>query len=168
MELVEQAAESSGSIAAEGRRVGAYDAAAFRYLLDVERTRAARSGRSLVVLLVRLGTSTPGRISLAPATAAILFDGLSASIREVDFVGWFRERRIAGAVLTQKSAAPSWDACREIEARAHDAIAAQLPADLARRLQVRVLRLGRKRNSQEPQQLERRGVGTCLHQTAKI
>ena len=44
----------------------------------------------------------PGRrAKLTDATAAALFRGLGASVREVDFVGWYREGQVAAAVLAQ-------------------------------------------------------------------
>ena len=32
-----------------------------------------------------------------------MFSGLALSVREVDFIGWYRKERIAAAVLTQGS-----------------------------------------------------------------
>jgi hypothetical protein len=41
---------------------------------------------------------------------------LGASVREVDFVGWFKEGRVAAAALVQR-ATPSADVRRQIEGR---------------------------------------------------
>ena len=47
------------------------------------------------------GESPGAHAKLTDATAAALFGGLGACVREVDFVGWYREGYVAGAVLTQ-------------------------------------------------------------------
>jgi hypothetical protein len=60
--------------------------------------RAARARRPLVLILV--AASHPGRRSagLMGYTAEI-FAALSACVREVDFIGWYRDNVIASAVL---------------------------------------------------------------------
>lgn len=125
----------------------AYNEAAFRYLLETERQRAERASRSLVLLLVNLrhGFSMRGRI--APSAASKLFAGLSLSVREVDFIGWYRDQRIAGAVLTQGLEAPSQGARREIRQRVTRVLANQLPEHLVDEVQVRVVQLNPKRKS---------------------
>ena len=69
----------------------AYNEAAFRHFLAVDRPRAERSQRFLYLVLVAVRQSPGRRAKLTDATAAALFRGLGASVREVDFVGWYRE-----------------------------------------------------------------------------
>jgi hypothetical protein len=84
----------------------AYNQAAFSHFLGIERRRAERSSRPIVLVLASV-RSAPGRSAvLAPAAAAALFSALGAAVREVDFVGWYREGRVAAAVLTQHAASP--------------------------------------------------------------
>jgi hypothetical protein len=53
----------------------------------------------LVLVSVR---ESPGRNArLSPALAELLFFLLNQAIREVDFVGWYREGRVVGAVMPQ-------------------------------------------------------------------
>src|SRR5947207_13425561 len=85
-----------------GGQVGqAYNEAAFQHFLAVDRWRAERSTRSLLLVLVTMRTSPGGLVKLAEATATALFCGLGACVREVDFVGWYREGYVAAAVLSQ-------------------------------------------------------------------
>ena len=130
--------------APSGFRVGsaghAYDEAAFRYFLDADRKRVDRFERSIILVLVSVrlqpGRSTP----LSEDAAASLIAGLSAGIREVDFVGWYRQGRIAGAVLPQAPAAPR--ELRDVIAqRMVTTLKKFLPSEEARHLHVRVVQL---------------------------
>ena len=133
--------------ALEGRTGQAYNEEAFRYFLAVERKRAGRSRRSFLLLLVsmkkRSGVSGPIR----PAVATSIFSGLWLGVREVDFIGWFREGRVAGAVLTQGADPLAPDVSRRISQRLTETLRGRVPADVARRLHVRVLQLRPTRNS---------------------
>ena len=127
-----------------GGHIGqAYNETAFRYFLSVDRWRVERSRRSIMLLLtsVRMG---PGRnLHLSNTQAAAMFAGLAASVREVDFVGWYREGRVAGAVLAHGAGAP--DHLRQlIGRRVLAALQQRLPAACARRLHLRIVRLGRE------------------------
>ena len=82
-----------------------YNETAFRHFLAVDRRRAARAGRSVLLVLVAVRQSPGRNTKLTDATAAALFGGLGVCVREVDFVGWYREGYVAGAVLAQGSKA---------------------------------------------------------------
>ena len=83
-------------------RVGqAYNEAAFRHFLDVERRRAGRSSRSILLILVMVRQSPGRNLTLSNLVAAAIFHALGACVRDVDFVGWYREGQVAGAVLVQ-------------------------------------------------------------------
>ena len=126
-----------------GGQIGqSYNEAAFRYFLDIDRWRAERSQRPIILVLASV-RQAPGRSSeLNPSTAAAIFAGLATSVREVDFVGWYHEGRVAGAVLAQGSGAP--DERGSINKRILTTLKTSLPADRAENLQVRVVRLGRR------------------------
>ena len=133
--------------AQSGFRVGytghAYGEAAFRYLLDADRKRVERSQRAIILLLVSLRQS-PGRsMQLNDATGAALLNGLAASIREVDFAGWFREGRVLGAVLPQPAGADRQRRA-EFAQRIITALMRALPAEVAPKLHVRVIQLDAK------------------------
>jgi hypothetical protein len=134
-------------VALEDRIGRAYDEEVFRYFLTLERKRAARSRRSFLLLLVSVeqqpGVSGP----IPPVVAASIFSALRLSVREVDFIGWFREDHVAGAVLTQGAHPPAPDVSRRIGQRITETLCRRVPSGVAGRLQVRVLQLRPPQNS---------------------
>ena len=125
----------------DARSGSPYTEEAFRYFLALERRRTARAGRALVLVLVRLTPEPRGERRIGRAVAARLFGALRVSVREVDFMGWYRSERIAGAVLMQRTASPSRDVCRRIGERAGEALRGRVSARIARRVRVRVVLL---------------------------
>ena len=120
----------------------AFNEAAFRYFLNVDRQRAARSMRSLVLVLVTVRQFPGQHTRLNDDAAAALFAGLGACVRDVDFVGWYREGYVAGAVMPQPGNAPG-DVLNRVRERVTDALRLQFPA-APEALRVRVIRLGVK------------------------
>jgi len=125
-----------------GGHVGpAYNEAAFRHFLAVDRRRAGRSARSVLLILVAVQESLGTSVKLTDASASALFRELAASVREVDFVGWYREGYVAAAVLAQGVRA-SGEVPNVITKRVLFALKNRLSTDLSRNLRVRVVRLG--------------------------
>ena len=123
-----------------GGQVGAvYNEAAFRHFLTVDRRRASRSARSVLLILVTVRRRPGATLTLAEATA--LFRELGAAVREADFVGWYREGSVAAAVLAQSVRASS-EVPRLVANRVLLALKSRLSADLSRDLRVRAVRLG--------------------------
>jgi hypothetical protein len=114
-----------------------YNEPAFHYLLSIERKRTERSGRSLLLMLVDLEDRPGVPARLHPAVASVVLSGARTCLRAVDFVGWYREGHVAGAVLIQSRDRPATDSFRLIAQRLRDALCARLPSDLARRVRVR-------------------------------
>jgi hypothetical protein len=119
-------------------RAGPCDEAAFRALLAIERERARRSARLLLLVLVTMGRS-PGEGARMPAQA--VFAALETAVREVDLVGWYRTGRVAAAVLVQRAEAVPVDACERIRARVVAALRERVPRSAHGRLRVRVVPL---------------------------
>jgi hypothetical protein len=119
----------------------AYNEAAFRHFLAIERRRAVRSRRPLLLVLVSVRRRLGASPKLTGTVAAALFSGLGACIREVDFVGWYREGRVAAAVLTQ-GAMVSGQLKDRVAERMVPALRKRLAAEQSRNLRVRVIRLG--------------------------
>jgi len=117
----------------------AQNEAAFRYFLSIERRRAERSARSVLLILVSMRVSPGRNARLEPSVAASLFAALGASVREVDFVGWYHEDRVAAAVLTQPSTQPD-DLRPRVNDRVTEALRRQ-ELDPRRPVRVRVLHL---------------------------
>jgi hypothetical protein len=133
--------QCSCDVAVDSRLGHAYNEEAFRYLLGVQQKRSQRSDRSFLLLLVDLKDQPGlgGRID--PATARKLFSGLWRALREVDVIGWYREERIAGAVLTEFGNGAVADVSRLIVQRVTDTLAEAVSPSIARRLQVRVCQI---------------------------
>ena len=126
-----------------GRKGQIYSEEAFRHMLAIERKRAKRSNCSLFLLLVRFKGNSGSGLEIPPALAALLFSGLGLCVREIDFVGWHREGRIAGAVLAQGHTEPNPRAVTRIFERVTAVLRGRLPLTADRILDVRVVPLGR-------------------------
>jgi hypothetical protein len=119
----------------------AYNEAAFRYFLAVERKRAERALSPLLMMLISLKQRPGGRLAIAPDRSAAIFSALNSCVREVDVVGWYHENRVAAAVLTPTG--PPSDAIRQrLSARALGALRTTLSTADAARAEVRVVGLG--------------------------
>ena len=126
-------------VALECRLGQAYNEEAFRYFLEIERKRAARARRPVLLLLLDLKEQPAAHMD--PILAGKLFSGLWLCLRETDVIGWYREDRVAGAVLTQLENGPQSNVSGLIRQRAMGALSHGLSSDVARRLRVRVYQL---------------------------
>jgi hypothetical protein len=134
----------SCGLALEDRNGQAYNEQAFRHFLAIERKRAARASRSFLLLLVSLRKEPGTNVAINAKAASRLFSGLAECVREVDFIGWYREERVAGAVLTQAVGTPTPAAVRGIGERVTEVLGRSLSSSEAQRLKVRVLQLSRR------------------------
>ena len=125
----------------------AYNEDAFRYFLAVERARARRSQRCLFLVLVGIQPSPGRRADLPDATATALFRGLGASVREVDFVGWYKEGRVPAAVLAQGIKTSDNNMAPAIADRVSAEVKKRLSVTQAGSVRVRVVRIGGIRSS---------------------
>jgi len=117
---------------------GAYSQEAFRYLLKSESKRSERSGRFCQILLMYL-TDARGRIVLMDSRVAKTVMAVSSrSLRETDYVGWYRDGHIVGAVLTVLVQEAMAQVSTHLQPRLMEIIRAELGAEEASRLQIRV------------------------------
>jgi hypothetical protein len=123
------------------RAYEAYQEGAFRHFLTIERKRAERSGRSMLLLLVEFKAGRNDEGLLQASMASRVFSALSGCVREIDFIGWYRTGRVAGAVLTQGPAAPDQDLSQQIGERVALVLSERLPVHVRHRIQVRILQL---------------------------
>lgn len=113
----------------------------FRHFLAVERKRAEQSKRPVLVALVSMDSEVePNRMS--PLVGARVLAGLAQTVREVDFIGWYRQDYVAGAVLVQGTA-PA-DVAVAVEQRVRRAVCGHLPAGVRDSVRVTVRRLTRR------------------------
>ena len=120
----------------------AYNEAAFRYFLAVDRRRARRSQRPLLLVLASLRERPGTNAQLTPQQTAAFFAALAACVREVDFIGWFREGRVPAAVLAQGAGAACDPAV--ITRRILSTLRTSLPKHRSGDVHVRVIRIGRR------------------------
>jgi hypothetical protein len=121
----------------EGPWGRAYNQEALHHFLDIERRRARLSGHSVALLLVDLAAG-PGGGEASPSPQR-LFAILGRCLRDTDVIGWYREGRVAAAVLTGPPGEAGIDAARVASGRVRAALAARLSAEVADRLRLRLL-----------------------------
>jgi hypothetical protein len=114
----------------------AFNELAFHFFLEVERQRFERSGQRYALLLVDLNVGI-GEARLDEALSAPLFDALARALRETDVIGWYRERRIAGVLLTHLEDASVSDVCTRMSERISGLLRDRLPQAVAARVVVR-------------------------------
>ncbi len=119
---------------------GVYNEEAFRYLLDIERKRFEASLQPFVLVLVDLARQAGHSDRMAGPVASTIFSALTCTLRDTDVIGWYREDRVIGAVLTHLGDAPVADITRQMSARITRALDAHLPGDVGRRVKVRLYR----------------------------
>jgi hypothetical protein len=122
---------------AEGVQSGtAYNESAFHYFLVLERKRAELSRRPFLLLLVDLPDATHRGLG-APALASRVLSALSETVRETDFVGWYVENQVIGAVLTQRLDTPLVTIRSEVTHRIRERLSVHLPQHL-----IKAMRMG--------------------------
>ena len=122
-----------------------YDEDTFLYFLDIERARAERSNHPLRLLFATLEPEPGKPVPISPASATRLFEGLKLLLRETDVLGWYRQDRVAGAVLSERADRYGSDVSSVIQERVGEGLRQQLPSKTARSLRVRVVQLGPQR-----------------------
>ena len=117
---------------------GAYNQEAFRYLLESESKRSERSGHFCQILLM-YSTDPQGRIVLMdPHVAKVVIAASSRSLRETDYVGWYRDGHIVGAVLTVLVQETMAQVSTHLQPRLVEILRAELGFKESNRLQIRV------------------------------
>lgn len=118
------------------RNAHTHDEAAFWHFLTIERVRFERSGRPFLLLLAALEDVRGLSSSLDRHLAAAVFSVLHLCLRDTDLIGWFREDRVAGAVMTEIEGRPLAEVSRLVGQRLQRALGDHLRRDVVRRLGV--------------------------------
>jgi hypothetical protein len=117
---------------------GAYDQETFRYLLESESKRSERSDHFCQILLV-YWTDAQGRIvQMDSHVAKTVMAALSRSLRETDYIGWYRDGHIVGAVLTVLVEESMAQVSIHLQPRLVEILRAELGVEETSRLQIRV------------------------------
>ena len=124
----------------------AYNEAAFRHLLTIERHRARRSVRRLLLVLVTNRQPLPSGSMLTRRITSAVFEALGQCVREVDFVGWYREGAVPGAVLALNSGSPA-DVRQQVIDRVSRVLGVRLSPQEVTQLRVRVVSMGAETES---------------------
>jgi len=119
----------------------AYHEEAFHHFLEMERKRAEASNRPFLLLLVDFKRRVGPNTLIGAVSDSTVFSALSGCLRETDFVGWYRDGRVVGAVLTQHGEPESDDIPELVRKRVSEELERQLPFSVVRELQVRVYQL---------------------------
>lgn len=117
---------------------GAYNQETFRYLLENESKRSERSGHFCQILLV-YWTDAQGRIvQMDSHVAKTVMAASSRSLRETDYIGWYRDGCIVGAVLTVLVQESMEQVSSHLQERLAEVLQSELSIEENRRLQTRV------------------------------
>ena len=121
----------------ENQRREVHTEEAFQHLSSIEFKRSERSRRSFLLLLLDL-EERPGTKSDIPSHVAVtLFSCLARCLRETDFVGWYREGRVVGVVLTQSRTVLGSAVSHLVVQKVREALLGSVPSDVFDRLKVR-------------------------------
>jgi hypothetical protein len=118
----------------------AYNENAFQYFMEIERKRCMPSNRPLLLVLIEPKPSAGARARLNRAGVAKFFSTVSSAVRETDLIGWYREGRVAGVVLTQHDESDPKRTMDVVRARLTSALEKHYRGD-ARGVHVRVQQL---------------------------
>ena len=111
---------------------------ALRYLLTSESKRSERSGHSFTILLIYSTDKHGLTVQMDRDVAKILVKALFCSLRETDYIGWYLEGRIVGAVLTVLAQDSAVEVSARIEQRLMDIFRVELSIEEISHLQVKV------------------------------
>ena len=133
---------SSHGFALRDGSAEAYNEEAFQYFLEIERKRSEISNRPFLLMLIESNRHPAGVYpEIDAVTAGKLFSILRRCVRETDFIGWYREGRVAGAVLTQDGEPDRDDLSEVVRSRVREALDKHFPPHRPRGFQVRVYQL---------------------------
>jgi len=119
--------------------VGAYPEEVFQGLVHSESKRSKRSGHVCRILLIYRtnaeGLTEPLGSEVADKTISIL----SSNSRDTDYIGWYRQDRILGVLLTALQPESARERCDSLMARLVDRLRSVLTSTDDHSLQIGVL-----------------------------
>lgn len=118
--------------------IALYSEEAFQSLLASESKRSERTGHHCQILLVYRIDTQGAIVPMEPDFAKIVTTTLFRNLRDTDYVGWYREGRVLGGVLTLLSRDFQTDACTRIRTSLVDTLRSELRLNHHHSVQVRV------------------------------
>lgn len=113
---------------------------AFRHVLAMERVRARRSCRGLMVVFLKAKVAPNGIGRIERRLGEGLLAALGRCLRESDHVGWYLEERVVGAILTDPNESVP-ERVADLERRVVDSLDDELGGSLRSRVHVRIRQL---------------------------
>jgi hypothetical protein len=117
---------------------GAYNEEAFRYLLESESKRSERSGHCHQILLVYHTNVQGAIVRMDSALARTVIRALSCSLRETDYIGWYRTGCVVGGVLTVVGRDAVSDVSNCVQSRLLEILRADLGVEQSASLRLRI------------------------------
>ena len=117
---------------------GAYNQEVFRSLLESESKRCERSGHFCQILLVYWTDAQGSIVQMDAPVAKTVIAAAFRSLRETDYIGWYRDGRIVGAVVTVLAQASMAQVSTHLQPRLVENIRGKLGVEEISRLQIRV------------------------------
>lgn len=99
-----------------------YSETDYRDLVRRELKRSERSGHLCRILLVYWPNIQGLAVPLGSELASKMIAILSGSIRDTDYIGWYRQRRIVGVLLTALRSDSSGGECDSLKIRLMDSL----------------------------------------------
>lgn len=115
-----------------------YHEAAFRYLLASESHRSQRTGFAHHLLLVYQNAPGGGMAMIPSPVVELVGRVLSHCLRETDYIGWYRDGRVVGGVLTAIGKESGADQIESLRARIVDNLRHELGEKDSGGVQVRI------------------------------
>ena len=103
-----------------------YHETAFRHLLNNEASRSQRSGLAYHVLLFSRDTADGKRMPLDAKVAVSVTKVLKKCLRDTDYIGWYRDGRVMGGVLTAMGKEFGADHIEDLTSRIVDMLCSEL------------------------------------------
>ena len=137
--------EHAGAVHASGtctcgiaHSAGVYNEEAFHYLMAIEYKRFGRSKRPFVLALIEEATAAPEPPRMGPAVSTTVLAALAHALRETDVIGWYREGRVVGALLTHLGNRPLDEVSRLMSGKITQALNEGVSGRSADRLAVKI------------------------------
>lgn len=116
-----------------------YSEADYRDLVRREFKRSERSGRLCRILLVYWTNIQGLAVPLGSELASKMIEILSVSIRDTDYIGWYRQNRILGVLLPTLQPESAREGCDTLKTRLMDSLHSVPGVTGHYSLQIRVL-----------------------------
>jgi hypothetical protein len=118
---------------------GVYNQEVFRQLLECESKRSERSGRLWQILLLYRTDAQGGIVQMNSDVAQRVISASFHSFRETDYIGWYRDGHIIGAILTVQEKEAMTQVTASLQPRLEETLRAKVGVEENSHLQIRVL-----------------------------